>query len=162
MLELHGTMIVSHVGSYKLIFLYHFLIEVGKEEFSNYEERSFLGILVRLGPFPWFFRQVKEWQKIRLPWNDKCVICGCLSSCTYFLFWSRSERRIVQTYKKWSFLGILGNCGPSQNFQQVKVQIKLISLKIARVCFIFACPIVFAFPWDRSRQGEVPKLKKND
>ena len=77
-----------------------------------------------------------------------------------FLFCFLEKWRNAQTYEKWSVLSIFGRCGPfPQDLEQIFVQIILYFIKIVKVCFIIASPMIFIVLWNLGRQGRCQTME---
>ena len=75
---------------------------------------------------------------------------------------SQNIMKVIVQYEKWSVLSIFGGCGSiPQNFGSVLEQIILYFIKIVRVSFIIACPVVFIVLYNCDRQRGVLKLIGN-
>ena len=92
--------------------LFCFISEVGREECSKLSKWSFLSIFSPLGLFPQVFEQLKERLILELHKMIKVLEAVCVPNCFYFVLWSRSTGRIIQSFGKWSFFNMFSRLGP--------------------------------------------------
>ena len=100
---------------------------------------------------------------IWVPWNDKSVTDSCMPNCFYFVLSAKLPGRSVQNYEKWSFFSLFSCLGFFPwVFGQVKEWPISELYETIRVLHIVACPLVFILFYERSFQGGVFKIMKND
>ena len=100
---------------------------------------------------------------IWMPWNDKSVTYSCMPNCFYFVLWAKLPGRSVQNYEKWSFFSVFSRLGSFPwVFGQVKEWPIFELYETIRVPHIVARPFVFILSYERSCQGRVFKIMKND
>ena len=137
-------------------FLIYFVILLGKHGYAQtYEKSLILSICRRLGRFPKVFGQVKEWLIMEL---QKIIRLSHVVACP-IVFFSEECSKLW----KWSFFSVFNRLGPfPQVFRQVKEWLILELHKTIRVPHIVVCSIVFVLFYDRSCQGRVFKVMKNN
>ena len=128
--------------------------EVGRRSVQSYEKW-------------WVFSAFSHWVNFpkflgKIAWNDKSAKCSCVSDYFYFIWWSRLVGSSARTYEKWSVLVFLAVWVLFPKFLG-RLRSGLLELhKIISLSHVVTCPVVFILFYERSYQGGVFKVVKND